>query len=94
MCSGDVNVSPSESINPTSTSHSKAPIITCECGYQMRLLSDANAMVRAIENHLLAHAKTKTNRQKRTKEVNRMADALIEQVVKEASLSKNPLTVY
>ena len=58
------------------------PLVTCECGYEIVLVPDFKALGKAIEEHVMEHAKKSTMTQK---EVEALEDNLIAQVLKLAS---------
>jgi hypothetical protein len=60
-------------------------VITCECGYQILLVPDVQAMSQAIERHVLEHKNKGANEA----EASRIEDALISQVFDQAAESKN-----
>jgi hypothetical protein len=83
VTAGIANISKSE--NATSDVHLKErlPIINCECGAEILLLPDLQAMNRAIKTHMAEHRKNERNTKK-----NSSASGKICQLLSQLSLIK------
>ncbi len=62
------------------------PVVKCECGYEILLLPDLNAMDKAIEDHILKHVKEDAINEAKAEYIR---EDLIAQVLKKASEKKN-----
>jgi len=73
---GDENEMPNEKRKPTNQGIQKN-LIKCECGKEILIVPDVDAMSRAIEAHVWEHLKEEKNPRKAAYESNRLWDLLV-----------------
>jgi hypothetical protein len=66
----------------------RLPIINCECGAEILVVPDLQAMNRAIKNHAAKHRKKTTNAQKKQIMPNKVIELLSQQAIIEMSKQK------
>ncbi len=59
----------------------KLPIVVCECGEEILVISDLQEMVRCIEAHALVHSQKVTDPSKSEAEFNRIEEFLTQRVL-------------
>ena len=67
--------------NKASRHLGKLPIVMCECGEEILVISDLQGMVRCIEAHATVHSQKETDPSKADGEYNRIEEFLTQKVI-------------
>ncbi len=69
----------------------KLPIVLCDCGEEILVISDLKAMIRCIQTHAKLHSQKETDPSKAKLEFNKIEEQLTQRVITAiANMSNHP----